>query len=160
MPSVEVTTQMVSDFRRRCHDDGLRTARLRREDLGSNAPVVDVARLRKAVEWVREQAALPTEQSAWYQGLWAARGSYIDRDCGTAYCVAGYVAQLSGEVVFNGDGESGEVYDPATGNVFAIDEAAKDLLGLLEEEANALFNPSNTLADVEYVAGRLAGEEL
>lgn len=136
----------------------LRYADEERRELSDQVPEVNVPLLRKAVEWVREQAALPRRQSAWYQGNWAIAGEELGRECGTAYCVAGYVAQLSGEVVTMGGSWPRLVDDD--GQDLAISEYAQAQLGLVTDEADALFAAANGLEDVEWVASQLAGEEL
>lgn len=130
---------------------GLRAAHDEREALGSEAPVIDVPMLRKAVEWVREQAALPIEQSAWFQMSWWEHGNEIGRsECGTAYCVAGYVTQMM----------KGHDWLLGTTRESSISGTAQEVLGLTETEAEALFDGHNTLADIEYVTETLAGEKL
>lgn len=124
------------------------------EDWGT-APVVDVGLLRKAVDWVREQDALPWWDSAWAQGEWAADVSG-ERSCGTAYCVAGYIASMHGTV--RTDGSSAVVTED--GNWAHIPTYAREKLGITERESNVLFHAANSCADIEYIASRLAGEEI
>ena len=129
---------------------------------------VNVPLLRKAVEWAEAEAAKPPELCEWEQRLYVlptvetasadliAEFGGLERlaeerqrhgrseDCGTCYCVAGYVASLSGQ-------EFG--YHEA-------DVIAAEALGLDGYEASSLFDARNTIEDVRRIAEEIARERL
>jgi len=74
----------------------------------------------------------------WDQSFW------LDRtDCGTVGCFAGWATALSGlEAKFNEWGYGR--YVEVDGQPTMFREAAKELLGIGEEEGNALFSADNT----------------
>lgn len=117
--------------------------------------------LRKAVEWAESEARKPQRESEWCQRYFATSGQALGRDCGTAYCIAGYVAEQAGLQVgvyhIDGDNEA---------------KAAQDLLGIDDHDAwgdswgrdgTGLFSSGNTIEDVREIATEIAekyGEEL
>lgn len=107
--------------------------------------------LRKAVEWAEAEAAKEDqEQSEWDQLYWRDVGF---RACGTTYCIAGYVCEVSGEEWTSG-------VTTANG---AVPRVAADLLGLGQDDAWALFDAENSIERVREVAERIAeraGERL
>lgn len=74
----------------------------------------------------------------------------LEHLCGTAYCVAGYVAQLHDERY----AVSAEV----EGN--HSQDVARRVLGLSADQADRLFYGENTAADVRRIAEEIAGEKL
>lgn len=129
--------------------------------------------LRKMVEWVEEQDQL-TENREWYQGNWVAvdlngmpvnwwadweqaAGLHKVDYCGTAYCVAGKVAEMHGWESVEG---SSRIYNKATGAFSGVGTVARELLGLTETQSHLLFAASNTAADIRRVAETIAGEKL
>lgn len=113
-------------------------------------PTVNVPLLRKAVEWAEAEAAKPWPKSAWNQGSVEASPAVLgkDEDCGTCYCIAGYVASLDGI-----DGRMG---------VARLDYAL-DRLGLSDDGnvcGHSLFDAENTIEDVRRIAESIAGERL
>lgn len=122
---------------------------------------VNIPLLRKAVEWAEGEAAKPRELSEWEQGYWmlsvqtrveaAANAERFGHgllpefvkapECGTCYCIAGYVAHSAGL-----DG--------------APRREARDLLGLSRQQAENLFDAYNTIEDVRRIAESIAGERL
>jgi hypothetical protein len=111
-------------------------------------PQPDVPLLRKAVEWMQAQAALPEKECQWVQGQWVIPAETIGRECGTCYCVAGYVASLTGEVHTR--------TQTMAGSHEHVWQRAQHALGLTEYEADWLFQGGNDLADVQRIAGRIA----
>jgi hypothetical protein len=117
--------------------------------------------LRKAVEWAESEAAKPVEESEWCQHHFAAAGQDLGRNCGTAYCIAGWTVHEHAQGDHNlrpysidGDGSAG---------------LAQELLGIDPDDAwggidnRGLFCASNTIENVRTVAERIArkyGEEL
>lgn len=134
-------------------------------------PTVNIPLLRKAVEWAEAEAAKPLELCEWEQAEyvspkwrqelwrrtyevkddappaeeWFGRLALKSPDCGTCYCVAGYVAA----------------------GMYGIDEEISDVradameaLGLDEDQADDLFHDDNTIQDVRRIAESIAGERL
>ncbi len=129
---------------------------------------VNIPLLRKAVEWAEAEAAKPRELSEWEQNWWSLspqvrqerlgwaeddpeyltaeeKAAYAKApECGTCYCIAGYVAAVSGAEV------SG----------WMTEGVAADLLNLDDDQAGALFEGGNTIEDVRRIAEEIAGERL
>jgi len=130
---------------------------------------VNVPLLRKAVEWVESEVAKPWEIREWDQEDWVS-DSHRDPEfrqyaeskdlnikaahCGTAYCVAGYIAQLHNPVF-----EKNEMALIDGNRVHSSDYAAR-LLGLDDQQAHRLFYGGNSAERVREVAEELAGERL
>jgi hypothetical protein len=107
-----------------------------RDDPGARTPNIPL--LRKAVEWVEEQAALPEEERTWDQGVWR---------CDTAMCVAGYISDLEGWHIYRESSMS--VRHPETGQIRSISHVARQALGLDEVASTALF--VETIADERVI---------
>lgn len=126
-------------------------------------PQLNVALLRKATDWVKEQAALPDERREWYQRTWRGPGEDSLRTCGTTYCMAGYVCEVSGlEWVHPAEHDYAElVYlDGETTNAAV---AARRLLGLTELESELLFagsRESDSIVELAESIAQRAGETL
>jgi hypothetical protein len=116
--------------------------------------------LTNTLAMVKEMA----ERGRWNQTVWAqvlVQGdSTPEGSCGTAFCFAGWAVQeaKAGAPLwvprrFTG---SSTVYDAIfiTGGR-RISKVAAEVLGLTKGDAGVLFNPSNTLADLEYLVGLL-----
>ncbi len=134
-------------------------------------PIVNIPLLRKAVEWVEAQAALPVERREWDQTGW--RRTYEDRQavigggcgcepcrqyyaqprCGTTYCVAGHLVVEAG---YEWSSESNSYL----ANGRRVDDVAADMLGLGFGQASHLFNASNNARTVRRIAEDIAGERL
>lgn len=126
---------------------------------------INIPLLRKAIEWIEEQDALPREVRQWDQGNWVTPES--DRvemgyapGCGTAYCVAGWIAkEIHPELA-----DTNEAL--IDGKFVSTQQVAGQALGLPLEscgcccEDNNLFYSLNTAADVRRIAEELAGEKL
>lgn len=120
---------------------------------------VNIPLLRKAVEWAEAEAAKPWELSEWYQGDWVSSPTTIAADsedaeyfgiqvgttkaaeCGTCYCIAGYVCEVQG-----------------LDTKHSWDMHAADALGISPN--TPLFNAHNTIEDVRRIAEDIAGERL
>ena len=122
---------------------------------------MNVALLRKAVDWAEEQAQLPYEQCAWDQDHFVIPGVVLGRECGTCYCVAGYI-------VHTVDGQVVDRFENSSMRSTVIVRAA-ELLGVeyydvwSGEDSGALFDGSNSIEEVRLYAAELAeryGEEL
>lgn len=137
---------------------------------------VNIPLLRKAVEWVEEQAALPEIDCQWNQARWTTPPSIragdliyqvegdvshtalkqIVNHCGTAYCVAGYIGQMLDERFVDED----RIFDETTGSFIHVADFAAEALGINGGEASLLFDALNGPADVRNVAESIAGEKL
>lgn len=144
----------------------------------------NIPMLRKYVEWVEEQDALPVFQREWEQGTWALSPEAIKREgkvlqrrkeeghsfygyrhrlleryeanvCGTAYCVAGRITADT----YGPCDEEGEFYDQ-NGNEVDPSVYAREVLGLSWPQAETLFDADNSAADIRRLAERYAGERL
>lgn len=140
----------------------------------SDEPKPNIPLLRKAVEWVEQEAAKPEidrewDQSAWrrapelrahslllYSEYWESkeRTDQVAAHCGTAYCVAGYVGQMLDERFKNSEVIQVE------GEPVHVADFAKDALGLTDEQSEWLFAGVNTAEDVRRIAEEIAGERL
>lgn len=123
-------------------------------------PTPNVPLLRKMVEWVEEQAALPSKKRSWHQGVWTAIKGHRDFkkswSCDTAMCLAGKVAMDDGwlpDLNLFGDGwvEKDGVRQP-------VWWVADKLLGL--DDGHELYDGENNAADIRRIAEHIAGERL
>ena len=98
-------------------------------------------------EWDKKEAGLLSE---WRQAFW-----FTKTACGTACCLAGKQMILEGfEPVFYFS-ELGSFAMSPEGEVVAVEDAAQEMLGLTDNEADELFYGGNTLKDVEEIIDRL-----
>lgn len=148
--------------------------------ISSPGPQPDIPMLRKAVEWVEFQAALPEIDREWVQESYLTRphdralalahaavynriqrrlmayneisqvAARVEPHCGTAYCVAGYVAAYVDRRYVGTDLVDG------VHSSFVATQA----LGITHEQARDLFHGSNSAEKVRRVAERIAGEPL
>ena len=129
---------------------------------------VNVPLLRKVVEWAETEDAKPVSLCQWEQQsfvtsydeqeharqmveetVWAKDDSYYARlaskvpECGTCYCIAGYVNEMHGN-------------EPSDWR------AAANLLGIPFDNGRLpmLFASGNTIEDVRRIAEDIAGEKL
>lgn len=141
---------------------------------------VNIPLLRKAVEWAEAEAARPFEVTEWLQtswvttpltrakGLaerdydygspeWMAEAERLLPECGTAYCIAGFVAQSI---------DSAYASSHVPNDKMHVAEFAAKALGIDPPECNwgpqegHLFHTTNTVADVRRIAEDIAGERL
>jgi len=75
---------------------------------------------------------------------------WLENSCGTAYCVAGYVAQMHEPGFQTAHQVRGE----------SIENYARKKLGLSQDQADQLFSGGNDAADVRMIAEFIAGEKL
>jgi hypothetical protein len=136
-----------------------------------NSPTPNIPLLRKSVEWVESQAALPEIDREWDQARYICQPdmrarvlidqrsmstdyyqllSALQNHCGTTYCVAGYIGQLEDERYCHHDMVNG----------IHVAEFAQKQLGLTEGQSQWLFSGENTAADVRRIAESIAGEAL
>lgn len=127
--------------------------------MNTDLPTPNIPLLRKAVEWAEAEAAKTDGTCQWNQGNYAWKTT-----CGTAYCIAGYVVAISDlpdatqEVM-----SSGCVRLWINGELTCWADAADELLGLTDEEGDALYWGTNTVAEVRAAAEQIAaraGERL
>lgn len=125
---------------------------------------VNVPLLRKAVEWAEAEAAKPDplarqwDQSEYYRTPENRRAvaGRPQADCGTAYCIAGWVCHINGEQFRDThSGMTGLLANGAT-----VIGRAQELLGLDYVTGIHLFTGSNTIEDVRRIAEDIAGERL
>ena len=105
--------------------------------------------LRKVLEHVTDH---PEE---WNQGVWAVRN-----DCGTAACIAGHTVLMTGHQVewVSMSGATEKAIAVSQGPT--INRVAAHELGLTGYQADVLFNASNTLADLWWLAGQITDGEI
>lgn len=147
-----------------------------------STPTPNIPLLRKAVEWVEEQDKLPQIDREWNQHDYVSSpaayaynmawfvisdryeilggrthremtlelAAKLEPHCGTAFCVAGYVAQLL---------EPEYITHEHVAGVHVSDFAQKKL-GLNHDQAEDLFEGSNTAQDIRLISERIAGETL
>lgn len=128
-------------------------------------PNANIPLLRKAVEWVEAEAAKGKDSKGlplgeWMQGDWVTNkanlvtyyGTELEQEhtCGTAFCVAGYVGQLTEPRYAQGDTVDG----------VHVSDFAEKALGLTPGEAISLFSGGNSAENVRSIAERIAGEPL
>lgn len=140
-------------------------------------PIPNIPLLRKTVEWVEEQAALPKHKSRWRQStwfhLWRLRPTKAHREageviadgytCRTRYCFAGKVVADAGwepEWYSTYENDLEAEYVTKDGQRMEVMEAAKLELGLSAHGAWSLFHATNTAKDIRRIAEQIAGERL
>lgn len=121
---------------------------------------INVPLLRKAVEWVEEQNALPLTTRQWDQTSWVTPEQIrivddnLAAGCGTAYCVAGWLAaQQHPELMHSSCAIVGDMKLHSS-------DVARELLGITDDQADVLFASTNSAADVRRAAEWIAGEQL
>lgn len=113
-------------------------------------------------------AHIKAHPETWEQSDWS-----TPTKCGTAYCFAGWAVLLgtgpSGQVdeddevprkALPNEDEIEEHFDdaPASAGYVHVAVAARHLLGLTHDDAEALFGGGNELADLEHMVAELCGE--
>lgn len=139
----------------------------RYDEARSLLPSPNIPLLRKGLEWVEEQAALPYHGS-WDQESWVRSltpGESSRRGCGTAYCYAGYVTQT----VYPEFAHTHVIY--LDYNRYETNLVAQALLGLTDEHMRlglvapggsgyGLFYGQNTAPEIRAICEFTAGEPL
>lgn len=121
-------------------------------------PTPDLAALEELYAWAEGQTELKRQglPSEWDQGVW---GRKADTDCGTACCIAGRQVLLDGGAfVVNGLPFVITAMMPG-GREVDVQGYATERLGLNEEQADALFNSGNNLADLRKIIDLIADGE-
>lgn len=145
-------------------------------------PTPNIPLLRKAWEFIQTSAA--NQDGAWYQGQYAQpmlNRQDLVTDCGTSYCLAGYVisiqpgytSQVKYRLGFTGlqflhleeflDGVQIHQNPPTIDDPNCHFTIAQNLLGLTIQEASDLFSATNGLEEIEQYLRDIfarAGEEL
>lgn len=89
-----------------------------------------------------------------YGNEWCERrdalASELEPECGTCYCIAGYVGQQLDE----------RYARSATVDNRHVDSFARGALGLNSSQAEQLFDSDNSIEDVRRIAEEIAGERL
>ena len=121
-------------------------------------PQPNIPLLRKAVEWAEAEAAKTDGTCLWYQRNWA-----VETECGTAYCIAGFVVTqtVAGASVVIPDWDADDPYavlqiDGARADWISV---GRDALGLTADEASGLFHEDNTIGDVRRIAEQIAARD-
>jgi hypothetical protein len=98
-------------------------------------------------------AHIEQHPETWNQDSWVSR-----RDCGTAYCVAGWaVARKYGEVQIKEKLYINDSFRVGT-EVHTFERAGRDILELTFVQATWLFAPGNTLEDIKLMRDALAAD--
>lgn len=82
--------------------------------------------------------------------------------CGTTMCVAGWAVELSPDAEWASDDPMDDEFDSVRldDRVIHANQAARQLLGISESRAAALFDAGNSIYNVHRVLSIVAGEEL
>ena len=127
-------------------------------------PTPNLPLLRKVLDHID---AHPEE---WEQATYATK-KYADVartvECGTAFCIAGWAAVLSGAAPYwPKGGKATSTFQTPDGELHDGDDLGREVLGLTESEAgdmHGLFSGNNTRDDVQFYAEQIAaraGERL
>ena len=125
--------------------------------------IIDIPLLCKAVEWVEAEAEKEYKDREWLQGSWFLQRDCSDGFCGTACCVAGWVAMQDPDVTIDIDPVAKVPSDRVTtkaGHRMHVAEYARMRLGLEDWEADSLFAGSNNARDIRNLAEQFAGGPL
>lgn len=121
---------------------------------------LNVDLLKKVLEYIK------THPQQWRQSVWFKWTNEITRhpvtveqiidvqevnSCGSAFCFAGHTALMTGFVA--PPKENHRVW--ADENGVEVDDHARIVLGLTLAQASVLFDPSNTMEDLEIIVDRL-----
>jgi hypothetical protein len=117
-------------------------------------------RLIDAIDWAagqdaRRRLGLPSE---WDQGHWlsaADDGVALGGHCGTAGCIAGYVAVVQLKCTPTAAASTGWSVMLPDGNREDVEELAKRALGLTPTQEEVLFHEDNTLEDLIDIAKQI-----
>lgn len=132
----------------------------------ASTPTPNIDLLKEVRDWVRKQATtediydrmrnaraakdpqrLVWNQAQWHMKIWSDDDVFDDQSCGTACCVAGYVAVTSDEVKSIRYGE--EIDFKSDPDRYAtVRGYARHKLGLTEDQAYALFDGGNSAETV------------
>lgn len=125
---------------------------------------INIPLLRKMVEWVEAEDALPKNVRTWLQGSWMVHedlrvGLYDHTPhCGTSFCAAGFIAQLV-DPRFAADEVARNAGWLINGREHAS-EVAQEALGLTDEQAETMWHAGNSAAMIRQLAEEFAGERL
>lgn len=122
-------------------------------------PVPNLPLLRKILDQV------DAHPETWSQTVWGIQRQVEGAACGTAFCIAGHAAMMTGAEPFwdkRGGGGGTWVLNlvrDADGQPWEVDAYARAQLGLTEDEASCyrgLFDPGNTRERVQEIAEQIA----
>lgn len=134
--------------------------------------------MRKALEWVEEQAELPLVKREWYQGAWRTSHRTQMWSCGTAYCVAGYICEIDPDTQWASNDWEDEYFDEVLATpeeiadgvandweddgLFTVraDVRAASLLGLHPLQADPIWNGRNNAPTIRRLLEQAVGEPL
>lgn len=148
-------------------------------------PEPNIPLLRKAVEWVETQDALPEIDREWEQEVYLSPPEHrafkmirlsgltaldpytirplVDRlapHCGTGYCVAGHIAATIDSRYLTTEAVDYPHGFEYLGRAVHSSVVAKEAMGLTGAQAGELFAGGNTARDIRRVAENVAGERL
>lgn len=109
----------------------------------------NIALLREVIEQIEKTPNL-WDQSSWYN---------LDNECGTSYCVAGWVAVKRGHEppqinLYEDDDDIWEI-EKSPGEYVHVSEWSEYELGLSEDQADWLFSGNRTLEEIKATADHL-----
>lgn len=110
--------------------------------------------LDRVLEWIEFEQEEGVTDLFWDQNVWIT--SEAENSCGTACCVAGYIALSSGEYI----SRNLDLVYPAHGPAVSISEFAKKKLGLTDFKAELLFNAGNDLARLKKLRNEFKESEV
>jgi hypothetical protein len=127
-----------------------------------NLPTLNLPLLREVIDWAEAEAAKTEGFREWNQDAWM-----MNTECGTTYCIAGYVVAQSPlfepTTVKDRQSSWAELRRTDTGQRVPWSTAAAELLGLTRDDADDLFEADNSIEDVRRIAEEIAedaGERL
>lgn len=110
--------------------------------------------------WATEEAAKQAEgkPSEWDQKHWAAVdwvakmvGVTVPVDCGTACCFAGKAVARAGGKFLISPSSGVAFHAELNGRRVNVSDTAREILGITEDQADALFHSGNKLEDLERI---------
>lgn len=126
--------------------------------MNDTLPILNTELLTQVIKWAEESEKAPDTEpmpgwGVWGQTMWFRRSSRLQEvTCGTAYCIAGQVAHQAGYEPVWDDASVAHYCRLPGGFPVSASEVAQETLGLTADEATAMFNANNTIADVQAVA--------
>lgn len=127
--------------------------------------MADNEKLDEVLAWVTQEHEKQQrgEPSHWDQGSWFTKfdaGTPESRNyCSTACCIAGYVVERDGGVprfiMPSYNALQATAARMPDGELVIIEEYAREVLGLTEDQADALFGGGNDYNDIVSVIGQI-----
>ena len=147
----------------------------------TTTPTLDIDRLREAVEWAEREHErdMQGKTSKWEQDHWimaevgnairvtadGERKRVLNIACGSTGCIAGNVCAGERDTFIVDDWhdygrrvDAEEVLPRGSKEPVFISDRARDLLGIFDDEADRLFDGSNSISDVRDIATEIAAD--